>query len=67
MPEVTLFRKNWIYNTDLTRKVLDNIDTVDWRELYFRGEVSQGVFDILTKGTLEAHDEQIRKILKDNS
>lgn len=64
MPEVTLYRKNWIYNTDLTRKVLEWVDTVQWRELYFRGEVSQGVYDILTNGTLEQHDEQVRKILK---
>lgn len=64
--EITVYRKNGLYNTDTTRRVLDNIDTVEGRELYFRGEVSQGVFDILMKGSLDEHDNQARKILKDN-
>lgn len=67
MPQVTISRQNGIYHTDIDRKVINNVDTVDWKEMYFRGEVKDEVFEILMHGTLEDHDRQAQLILKDNS
>jgi len=66
MPQVTLYRSNWKYNTDTTGRNIEHIDSVDGRLLYFRGEVSDGVYNILMNRTIEEHDIQVRKILKDN-
>ena len=63
MPEITTYRKNWIHYTDIERRVIDNVDIVQGQELFFRWEVSDGVYNILMNGTIEQHDAQSRKIL----
>lgn len=64
MPEIQTYRINWVHYTDVERRVVNNVDRVNWQELFWRGEVSDWVFNILMQGTLEAHDEQSKKLLK---
>ena len=66
MPEVTVFRKNGIHHTDFNRRVVEWVDLVGWKEQWFRGQVSDGVFAILQFGSLDKHDEQVKKILEGN-
>lgn len=61
--EVTTYRKGWVHYTDLTRKVVIDVDSVNGIEQYFRGRVSQDVYNILMKGTLEEHDVASRNLM----
>ena len=67
MPEITTYRKDWIHQTDFERRVVNRVDVVNWKEQWFRGQVSDWVFAILQFGSLEKHDEQSRKLIKGNN
>lgn len=66
MPEVTIVRQNWLYESSRERKVYNNVDVVNGKEMFFRWEVSDWIYNILMNGDIREHDNAARKILKDN-
>lgn len=63
MKYITTFRKDWIQETLPWNRLVESPDEIDWKLQIFRGEVSDWVFEILMRGTIEAHDEQSKKLI----